>query len=316
VTAPWSAPGETAEQPTVPMSSSAPPATATAAQATVPPSGRPPLPPPPVPLRPMTVADLLDGAFAILQRRPRDVLTLAVAFIVPIEVLSAVLLRDLLDTGALGALGDAGSTFPLDDSGAFAGLGATLATLAVGALSLALLAGALTALVDGWYRGKDVPASDAIMTAIRRGPALVVGVVLVHLLEVAGLVALVVGAYVVMALLHLVSPVIVAEGVGPLRAIARSVRLTRRRIGPSLAVPALVGLIGALVGFGFQLVPELLTLVVPADREWLVRAVGQILGQLLVAPFTAGVAVLYHLDLRVRTEGLDIERRAHELFAR
>ena len=312
----WAAPGETVPQP-------APPGPADPAlqlgpteqePTRRPRSGdvRPPLPPPPLPLRPMTIPDVLDGAFGILKQRPRDVLILAAVFVVPIEVVSAILLRDVLDTGGLSAITDPTTT--ADDGNPFAGLDATLVSIAISAVSLALLAGALAHLVARWYDGADATPGEAALVALRRSPALVVGLVAVHLMELVGLLGLGVGAYVAMALAHVVSPVIVAERVGPFRAIGRSIRLTTGRFGASLAIPGLVGLIGALLGFGFQLLPEVITAVVPGDWDWLIRAAGQIVAQLVIAPFTAGVAVLYHLDLRIRTEGLDIEHRMRARF--
>lgn len=277
------------------------------------PDQAPVLPPPPLPLRPMTIPDLLDGAFAIVKRRPRQVLTLAAIFVIPIEVVSAVLLRDVLGTSAVPDLGGGTSSAGIDDSGAFTGLDVTVVSLVISAASLALLSGALAHLVARWYDGVAVDAGQAARVVLRRSPALLTAFVLVHLLEVVGLIGVVVGAYVVMALLHVVSPTIVAEEVGPLRAIARSVRLTTTRIGASLTVPGLVGVIGALVGFGFGLIPEVLAAAVPAEWDWVVRGAGQTLGQLVVAPFTAGVAVLYHLDLRIRGEGFDLQRRTREL---
>ena len=260
----------------------------------------------------MTIPDLLDGAFNIVKRRPRDVLVLAVTFVVPVEVLSALLLRDTLGSDLLGPFG--ASTSSPSESNIFGAATPALVSLVIGAISLALLAGALADVVAGWYDGEDITPGQAIRHTLRRGPALLAGVVVVHLFELVGLLGVVVGAYLVMAFLQLVSPVIVAEGLGPFRAVARSMQLTGSRFGPSLAVPALVGLIGALVGFGFQIIPELATVVVPDGWDWLARAAGQILAQLVVAPFTAGVAVLYHLDLRIRSEGLDIERRTRVLF--
>jgi hypothetical protein len=274
---------------------------------------RPPLPPLPVPLRPMTTPDLLDGAFAIIKRRPRDVLTLAAVLLIPIEVVSAVLLRDVLGADGLTGLTDPTTAFGED--GEVVGAGAALTSFAVGTVSLALLAGALGVLVDGWYRGRDVSPWEAVGVALRRSWALVLGTVLVHVLEGIGLLAFGVGAYLVMALCHVVSPVITVESLGPLAAIRRSVQLTRRRIGPALSVPGLVGLVGLLVGFGFQSVPELATTIVPDDWDWLVRAAGQIASQLVVVPFTAGVAVLFHLDLRIRLEAHDIELRSRALLA-
>lgn len=301
MTSPWAAPGAIVDQPRPahPRPGEQP--------AVAPPAGdddRPPLPPPPLPLRPMTIPDLLDGAFAIVKRRPRDVFVLAVAFVVPVEVLSALLLRDIMS----------GDLFATDGTDPFAGFDATLSSFAIGAVSLALLAGALAHMVGAWYEGEDLPPGRVLLHTLKRSPALLVGVVVVHVLELVGLLGFLVGAYFVMALLHVVSPVIVAEGVGPFRAVARSVRLTSSRFGASLVVPSLVGLIGALVGFGFQLLPELATLVVPDDWVWLARATGQTLAQLVVVPFTAGVAVLYHLDLRIRSEGFDIEARARAVF--
>ena len=303
----WAAPDSAPVQPERPL------ATETPAGAARRDGGRPPLPPVPVALRPMTTPDLLDGAFAIIKRRPRDVLTLAVVLLIPIEVLSAVLLRDVLDEEGLTGLTD--PTTAIGEDGEVVGAGAALTSLAVGTVSLALLAGALGVLVDGWYRGRDVSAWEAAGVALRRSWALVLGTILVHVLEGIGLLAFGVGAYLAMALCHVVSPAVTVEGLGPLAAIRRSVQLTRRRIGPALTVPGLVGLVGLLVGFGFQSVPELATTIVPDDWDWLVRAAGQIASQLVVVPFTAGVAVLFHLDLRIRLEAHDIELRSRALLA-
>jgi hypothetical protein len=303
VTAPWSAPGETAPQPTAP----ADPGLRHTDQGAAPPAlDRPPLPQVPLPMRPMTIPDLLDGAFAILKLRARDVLTLGVLFVVPIEVISTILLRDVLDEGALSAFGDASGSVGLD---------ATLVSVAISAISLALIAGALSHLVARWYDGEDVSPAEAAAVALRRSPALLVALVVVHLLEIVGLLGIGIGAYVVMALMHVVSPIVVVERLGPFRAVGRSMRLTTTRFGTSLVVPGLVGVIGALVGFGFQLIPELVAAVVPGEWDWLVRGVGQMLSQLVIVPFTAGVAVLYHLDLRIRAEGLDIERRTRAIAA-
>lgn len=274
-----------------------------------------PLEPVPVPLGPMTVPDLLDGSFAILKRRPREVLTIAAALVIPVEVLSALLLRDLLDAGAFSGVGDPTSAFSTTDEGEVVGTGAALASVAVGTVSLVLLAGALGVLVDGWYRGRRVGPGEAIGAALRRSPALLIGTVLVHLLEAFGLVALLVGAYLAMALCHVAAPAVTVEGHGPFACVRRSVQLTRRRIGPALVVPGLVGAVGMVVSFGFQTVPELLATVTPDDWDWLVRSAGQMASQLVVVPFTAGVAVLFHLDLRIRTEALDIDLRSRGLLA-
>ena len=264
----------------------------------------------------MTTADLLDGAFAILKRRPREVLTVAALLVIPIELISAVLLRDVVGQLGLSGLADPSTIFrPVEDD-ATAGVVAGLLTFAIGTVSLALLTGALAVMVDAWYRGERVGAGQAVRASLRRGWPLLAGVVLVHLFEILGFVVMMVGAYVVMALCQVVSPVVAVEGRGPFAAIRRSMSLTRRRLGAALVVPALVALVGSLVGFGLQTVAEVVAVAVSDDWGWFVRSVGQIASQLLVVPFTAGVAVLFHLDLRIRVEAHDIELRSHVVLAR
>ena len=224
------------------------------------------------------------------------------------------LLRDVLGADGLTGLTDPTTAF--GDDGEVVGAGAALTSFAIGTVSLALLAGALGVLVDGWYRGRDVGPWEAVGVGApsqlgagaRRGAGEPAGghrPARPRRRRLPG---------------HGAVPRRqpghhgrVASG--PLAAIRRSVQLTRRRIGSALAVPGLVGIVGLLVGFGFQSVPELATVVVPDDWDWLVRSAGQIASQLVVVPFTAGVAVLFHLDLRIRIEAHDIELRADALLA-
>lgn len=305
MTSPWAMPGAAAPQPSRATPDDVPVGADPSEDTPSRPAGAT-LPPPPVPLRPMTIPDLLDGSFNILKRRPRDVLLLATAFIVPIQLVSAVLLRDVLGASGFGGLGDTTSSVGVDEGGDLTGVGATIVSALISVASLALLAGAIALLVADWYAGRDRSPSQLIVATLRRAPALLVAVVVVHVLELVGLLGLGIGAYIVMGFLHLVSPIVTAEGLGPFRAIARSTRLTGTRFWRSMGVPALVGLVSTIVGFGFQIVPEIATVFVPDDWNWLVRSAGSMLAQLVVAPFTAGVAVLYHLDLRTRVEGHDI----------
>lgn len=307
----WAAPGSAPAQPGVaPGADAGPDGGRTGERTAV------PLPPPPVPLRPLTIPDLLDGSFAILKRRPRDVVLLAACFVIPVEVLTAIALRDLVGDAGVTAFTDPGSA--LTDAGEGSGDGVAIAaSLLGGTLSLVLLAGALTVVVEAWMRDVDVRPGEAVVATLRRSPVLVLAALLVKVLEAAGLFAFGIGAYVAMALCHVVTPAVMTGGTagrrGPFAAVARSIALTRRRFTASLLVPAEVGLIALLVGFGFQLIPEVGAALTPDDWDWLVRASGQIASQLVIVPFVAGVAVLYHLDLRMRVEGYDVALRAERL---
>ncbi len=316
----WASPGSAAEQPrrpvdAVPSSSGSTTSGSRGPDAAgVPGPVRPPLPPVPVALGPMTVPDLLDGSFEIIRRRPRDVLLLAAVLVLPVELLTVLLFRDVLGTEGLGAIGDPSDLFGTETTEPV-GTDVVLASTVGSALALALLAGALAVLVDGWYRGEDVTPRQAVVAALRRSWGLVAGVLVVKALEGVGLLAVGLGAYYAMAVCHVVSPAVTVERLGPLAAVGRSFRLTRHRLGPALLVPGLVAVVGLVVGSGLQAAPELAVIVTPDDWHWLVRSAGQLLSQLVVVPFTAGVAVLFHLDLRIRAEAHDIDLRTRALVA-
>ncbi|HEV3227709.1 MAG TPA: hypothetical protein VGZ52_12770, partial [Acidimicrobiales bacterium] len=66
--------------------------------------------PMPLPMRPMTVADVLDGAIEVIKAAPRSVIIVAGALVVPLELVSAWVQRDTLaDRGLSGALSAATS---------------------------------------------------------------------------------------------------------------------------------------------------------------------------------------------------------------
>src|SRR5437762_4971579 len=48
----------------------------------------------PLPLHPMTLSDVLDGAFKLLKANARTVLTVTAVFVVPIQLIAAYLQRD------------------------------------------------------------------------------------------------------------------------------------------------------------------------------------------------------------------------------
>jgi hypothetical protein len=52
------------------------------------------------------------------------------------------------------------------------------------------------------------------------------------------------------------------------------------------------------------------------DAAWPLVALGGIVGQLVSAPFVAAATTLLYFDLRVRTEGLDIEFGARRAIDR
>jgi hypothetical protein len=111
-----------------------------------------------------------------------------------------------------------------------------------------------------------------------------------------------------------VSVVVACEGVGPTKAMRRSFRLTSRRFGAVLLVCLLVVVVdlllsGALTAIGALYVEA------GGPAGWAVNTAVAAAALLVTTPFVAGAATLLYLDLRVRTEGLDIELAAGRRFA-
>ena len=82
-----------------------------------------------------------------------------------------------------------------------------------------------------------------------------------------------------------------------------------------LGVALLSLVVEVLFETAIGLVPTMLSLLLGTEGVgWVVSAVVSILTQLLTVPVVAGITVHLYLDLRVRTEGLDLELDAIEVF--
>jgi hypothetical protein len=265
-------------------------------------------PRPPVPLRPMTPSDLLDGAFTVLKASPANLLAVTALFVIPIQLVTAWLQRDALaafDLGAILAGDEAALDAAAEDD---AGTGATVVSLLGSSVALAFVCAATTALVLARHRGQDPSLGDLLRVVVRRGPALLVAWTVVHLAQAVGLLALGVGALVAMALFLVTSPAVVAEDLGPLAAMGRSYRLTRRRFWPSLGIALLTGVVAFLFDQALSSAPVLLAGIVGTDGPgWVLLAVGGVMSSIITTPVVAAATTLFYLDLRVRTEGLDLE---------
>lgn len=259
----------------------------------------------------MTVADVLDGAFEIVKRRPREIAVIAAVAILPLQVILTVVFRDYFSSDLFSLNVD---TADVDSSGDESSLAAAILVQAATAVSLAWTCGAISLLVADWYRGIRRSAAQILRLTAIRAPSLLAGVLVVKAAEGIGSLAILVGGVVAMAGLHVVSPIIALETMNPLKAVARSFRLTFSQVGRSLALPLLAGLVGTVVAFVLMFLTGFLAELTPIEYSWLVVGAGQLIGNMIVLPFTAGVAALYYIDLRVRREGLDLEEKARVAF--
>jgi hypothetical protein len=267
-------------------------------------------------LHPMTVADILDGAFAIVKARPARILGITALFVVPVHLVAAYLQRnalggtgffDLWSSQDPAVVAEANRT---EDSE----IVALILLLLVPALALTFVAAAIARLVGAWSAGHDMPAGQLLRTVGSKAWPLVAAFVVVHLAEALSLVLCYIGIVFVMPLFAVTAPVIGAEGTGPMRAIRRSCSLSGRRYWPVLGVAWLIGITAFLLSNALGGFPQLLVAWFGYDVAWPLLAAGNILGAVISTPFVAAATVLLYLDLRIRTEGLDLEMSARELL--
>jgi hypothetical protein len=267
--------------------------------------------PSPVAMRPMTVADVLDGGIAVLKAAPRAVITIAAVVLVPLELAAAWVQRDTLaDRGLSGAISAATSSSSSSNVGIDA---SAVLLLVLSGIALSLVTGAVAALLRGWYADTAPTAGDALRMSLRHAPALIVAWCIVHAAEALAAVALVVPAVLVMPLFLATAPAIVFEQLGPWAGVRRSWRLMRTRYGAALGAALLIALVSSLLTLALSGLGLAFTFL---SFGWVIDAACRAASALVTVPFVAAATTLVYLDVRIRTEGLDLELDLAERFVR
>jgi hypothetical protein len=253
----------------------------------------PPAPKPGViPLRPLTVGEILDGAFNAVRRNPKATLGLAAIVMTVNGVLTALI--GLLSLHSLQNLdyptatsSDAQFRHTLANFAAVF-VPSILGTLAVQFVVDALLTGMLTAVIGHSVLGRQVSISEAWRIALPRlgavlGSIVLEGLVILGLLlagvipglllilahvTVLGVLLLVLGVItaIVFSVIFgvrfaLATPAVVLEGQGPRTSLVRSWRLIRgswwRVFGIVLLTSLVVGIAGLVLEIPFDVISEL-----------------------------------------------------------
>ena len=254
-----------------------------------------------VPVR-RTITGILDHAFELMRHHRTTVTLLAVAVLLPLSVVMLVLQIQLV---GLDGAGDPLGGFD-DDAGTNMTLVVT--SILLSSLQVTLMAGAVTPLVTG-DAGVDPRAALLAGRLLRRLPAVLAGWVLVKALEVVGAVGLLVGSAFMMVFCSLVTPVIVTMTANPIRAVGTSFRLVGKGFGRTVAVVVLMVVVDNSVRLSFVTVPGL----VAGWTGWTLGSVAvgvlTVVGDLLSASFVALATAALFVDLRVRIDHLDLQRR-------
>lgn len=299
-----------------------------------------------VPLRPLTLGELLDGAFRYIRAHPRVVLGIS-AVVAVVTVLVQAPFQASFGTSLQGLASSSGTAAPdLAQLGGVLGDAATLAGVGMllGLLANTVLTGLLVVVLSRSVLGAPIVARDCWEAARPRLPGLLGVVVLVAVatvlafvvplvpagvlalagapagataaLTVLGLLAGIVLAVVVAVGLALAAPAYVLEGGGVVAALQRSPALVRGRFWPILGILVLtaviVTIVAGIVGIPFSAVATGVGRAIGETNPYaplplLVTSIGTVVGATLTTPFQAGVTGLLYIDQRMRREGFDVE---------
>jgi hypothetical protein len=296
-----------------------------------------------IPLRPLGLSDIFNGAVAYIRKNPKATLGLTTIVVVVAQLVTLLLqIGPLTAMGGLGGLSDTGMAGEPASTGALAWFsGATLAGLLVTQLASVLLTGMLTVVIgrsvfggtitigEAWERLRGRLLALVGLTVLEGVVVIAVAVMVVGLISVAaavggGVAAFLIGAPLVLAavlgaaygltVLRFAPVLIVLERLGVFAAIARSFALVRtgfwRVLGIWLLASLVATLVGSAVGAPFSIVGQLLSMTPDGVGMSIVGlvlvAIGGTIGQIVTAPFTAGVDVLLYTDRRIRSEAFDL----------
>jgi Membrane domain of glycerophosphoryl diester phosphodiesterase len=299
-----------------------------------------------VPLRPLSVGEILDGAFQAVRANPRTMVGTSAAVVAAVTALSivpeALLLNRLRDNPALTGR----STLLTDQLDLVGGVGESrilttvLTFVAVTMLDVLLIVPVSEAVLGRrmsagamWRRargrllaGLGLALLIGLLLGLTSVVVLLPGIVVLGLgstalgvlLLIAGVVALIVLLFLLSTRWSLAAPALVLENASVTTAMRRSWRIVRgstwRVFGILLLAGILVTIGQSVVTFPVGLLAGLLAVGQASPYEslpitfaqLLVTGVGTIIAGAIFYPFSAAVSALLYIDMRMRREGLDV----------
>ena len=253
----------------------------------------------------MKFTDILDTAFNLYRLHWRSLMGLVALLLVPLQFLQEFLTRNYRHAAFLGTrVGE-------NQASRVALIG-----LAVLGLSLfivqPLLVGAITRAVAGFHLGETPTAGDVLEKGLPLlGPVLVV-ILLYTLAVVIGFILLVVPGLILFVRLLFGPSIVVVEGLRGRKALRRSWALTKGNGWRVFGIMIVAGLVAAVVGGVIGAIGEAIASNA-GTAAWFVRAVAGSVGAVVTTPFSQMVTVLLYFDLRVRHDGLSLDRLRTDL---
>ena len=268
-----------------------------------------------IPLRPMGVGEILDGAVTVIRQNWKVMVGLALAVGAVTGLIQFILKVTIFRSSAASPFANT-DTFG-NRQPDLAGPIGYLAVSALGWFATILVTGILTVIVSQAVLGQRTTL-DAAWARVRPQVWKLLGLsILVPLAEVLGLVFCLVPGIFLWVSWCVSGPSLILESTGIVNAMRRSFGLVKNLWWRTFGILLLTFLITAVIGFVLGLVVVLfaggssLALGSTTDTDYvliqLATTIAGIVAGAVTYPFSASVATLLYVDMRMRKEGLDIE---------
>lgn len=278
-------------------------------------------------LRPFTVADVLDGTFAIYKSNWKEIGLASLLYALPVGVLSALMnvaqgvraedSASFIQFFALGQL-----LMPIDESSLSSArlvlfVACVVLTYVVAIVFQPLVEAAIVRKVAATFVGTEMTIKEAFRGARRVWWPLVGASLLVALITNLGILLFLIG-YVVFAVLFSVYIACIAiEEDGAFNGMGRSWALMKRRFFGYLAIRACVLVIKVFVTAAVTAIPVVLAVLFFAANldalGYLAGGLGMVLVSVVTFPISVIATTIMYIDARVRFEGFDVQLMAARL---
>lgn len=266
----------------------------------------------PITDRPLRVIDLVDGAFAALRYRPRVIVLSILWIVVPFALLEGWASRGVLGGGSLVSVLD-DPTLAQEASEATSPT-TTIATYLIDWSRISLVGVGIAYLVNSWAEGRDPGPREVIGFTVRRLRVWLATFALAKLAILIGLAVVVVPGIALALAFTLASPILAVEGTGPLATLRRAWTMMRQRTLQVVGLSVACAVVGGFVANALTTIPSLAALWIGTDVAWPLVSLASIISASLLAPFNGAAMTLMYHDIRFRSEGLDLVRRADTAF--
>jgi hypothetical protein len=244
---------------------------------------------------------MLDASVALFRARFVRLILVTAVVVVPVQVFTTIVLLSAESDASFGlnlSPVSTGSTTEVDAESALVQLGAFVVVLLVGVAATAFVLAVCTRIVADAYIDHGEATGETVRIVGRR---------IFAVLGLSVLVAITQFAIITIVLFAVAVPILILEGTGVFRAMGRSSSLTISNFWRSLGIVVTSQVLASVVTFGLAAAVALLFRNGTDSTNVIAQGFANGIASAITTPFLAAAVVVLYFDLRIRSEGFDVQ---------